>query len=601
MKKITKALIISTLGIQVCLPIVSYATSEEQPSEVSQQLSASLKVAGVPESENYKTQFSVKPSENLYKGSMTFRPANQNELLIDGFVNNNNIQIAITVDRTKPRTLYIYELSPNNSTRQKYTLTEGSTVNSKEFPGHRYVYPGGKYDNIILERYNTRAAIWNLKRTLLQNDTKTVNKVIVPIIDQLEQETHYIIAGTTKEEPENQLLESVKQSGFKGDAYTTGAPETIVKDGVTYALTDPLPINANGYLSKYYNGWSHLYNYGNYDLRRTQIDDSGTQLIELLRKNGTVEQSAKVAAGQSHTFPNKGTAGGSVTAVNFYNGIPETTYHVVYQYIAVETEYRGQIVDQDGNKISKEGLELPSFEGKRGETIQVNPEDLPEIPGYIKPSAPLELVIPETGSVIEIPYERYIPYDPDNGYQPIEITEGKSNNKDYNWYFDHQDTGGQLLVNAAVMAEHWYHPGSTKTVGEAEKSQPVKWDSSALAFYMFRNKVPFHYYREPTLEFMKNEIDEGRIFITYVETSELFYNPTPDSTWGRFYEETGRNNIIVKGYKYINNRLYFETYDPLSGGRKHKNGEPLGKDRLYDAEEFMRAMEKGVPIIQVIG
>lgn len=100
---------------------------------------------------------------------------------------------------------------------------------------------------------------------------------------------------------------------------------------------------------------------------------------------------------------------------------------------------------------------------------------------------------------------------------------------------------------------------------------------------------------------MKNEIDEGRIFITYVETSELFYNPTPDSTWGRFYEETGRNNIIVKGYKYINNRLYFETYDPLSGGRKHKNGEPLGKDRLYDAEEFMRAMEKGVPIIQVIG
>ena len=52
MKKITKALIISTLGIQVCLPIVSYATSEEQPSEVSQQLSASLKVAGVPESEN---------------------------------------------------------------------------------------------------------------------------------------------------------------------------------------------------------------------------------------------------------------------------------------------------------------------------------------------------------------------------------------------------------------------------------------------------------------------------------------------------------------------------------------------------------------------
>lgn len=67
MKKITKALIISTLGIQVCLPIVSYATSEEQPSEVSQQLSASLKVAGVPESENYKTQFSVKPSENLYK------------------------------------------------------------------------------------------------------------------------------------------------------------------------------------------------------------------------------------------------------------------------------------------------------------------------------------------------------------------------------------------------------------------------------------------------------------------------------------------------------------------------------------------------------
>ncbi|WP_038566635.1 lectin-like domain-containing protein [Weissella tructae] len=71
-------------------------------------------------------------------------------------------------------------------------------------------------------------------------------------------------------------------------------------------------------------------------------------------------------------------------------------------------------VDEDGNKISvPDGVEMPKVEGKPGDKKVITPDELPDIPGYEKPKEPIEVVIPDDGASIEIPYEKLLEPKPE--------------------------------------------------------------------------------------------------------------------------------------------------------------------------------------------
>ncbi|USS92789.1 hypothetical protein M8332_03925 [Fructilactobacillus ixorae] len=69
-----------------------------------------------------------------------------------------------------------------------------------------------------------------------------------------------------------------------------------------------------------------------------------------------------------------------------------------------EPETPSQPVDQNGNVIPHSGTDFPQFPGKPGEQVTIDPKNLPDIPGYDKPTAPFTVTIPANGSPINIPY-----------------------------------------------------------------------------------------------------------------------------------------------------------------------------------------------------
>jgi hypothetical protein len=54
--------------------------------------------------------------------------------------------------------------------------------------------------------------------------------------------------------------------------------------------------------------------------------------------------------------------------------------------------------------------------------------------------------------------------------------------------------------------------------------------------------------------------------------------------WGHF--------IVLKGYREVNDKVYFEVYDPYCNSLKYSDGTLKGKDRYYRSEDIFSATSK---------
>jgi hypothetical protein len=61
---------------------------------------------------------------------------------------------------------------------------------------------------------------------------------------------------------------------------------------------------------------------------------------------------------------------------------------------------------------------------------------------------------------------------------------------------------------------------------------------------------------------------------------DKFYE-TVNAGWGHF--------IVVKGYKVVDGKVFFETYDPYSLSRSYVTGGLKGKDRYYSSANLATA------------
>lgn len=175
-----------------------------------------------------------------------------------------------------------------------------------------------------------------------------------------------------------------------------------------------------------------------------------------------------------------------------------------------------------------------------------------------------------------------------------------SNDRDYDWYYDQAHTGkcsdGNCGPTSLSMILKWLNKDSSAT-GESLRDEIPnngEWWSTNIFDDYFKShpeiKVKDSIYTGP--ELITDMLNDGNIVLVCIKMGEIKQNKTPDeNNIGRFYDFDGGHFLLIKGYKIIDGKLYYQVYDPNNWDKKYtKTGEPMGKDRLYPAEEMGRAI-----------
>ena len=190
-------------------------------------------------------------------------------------------------------------------------------------------------------------------------------------------------------------------------------------------------------------------------------------------------------------------------------------------------------------------------------------------------------------------------YTWDENSKEIVIEEEKeiksiSINREYDWYIDQGNTGKYSNDNCgpstAVMAGKWYDEDFDKTVEDAREKYGTEggwWYTSDITSFLGDYNIPNEIKRDVTTQKVIDELKEGNIVILCNDTTYLKERKNNERQIGKFYGYSGGHFLIVKGVKEIDDKTYFEVYDSNTWGKKYDNGEPMGKDRFYNANELI--------------
>lgn len=178
-----------------------------------------------------------------------------------------------------------------------------------------------------------------------------------------------------------------------------------------------------------------------------------------------------------------------------------------------------------------------------------------------------------------------------------------SNNRTYEWYHDQGTTGVYSSVNcgpcAATMSIKWSDSTFNRPPEYARNFYGINggwWYTSDINNYLNDNNIPRAYIQlsntaDDTWEKLKKQLDYGRIIILTVDMNYIrsatsiqfrvdkFYGTSPG--WGHF--------LVVKGYKIVDNKRYYEVYDSYSNGLTYTDGTFRGKGRFYQFTDIFSA------------
>lgn len=176
----------------------------------------------------------------------------------------------------------------------------------------------------------------------------------------------------------------------------------------------------------------------------------------------------------------------------------------------------------------------------------------------------------------------------------------RSNNRSYDWYFDQMNTGIYSGINcgptATTMAIMWADENFDKSPEDARntfRSNGGWWYTTDINNYLALNYVNRSTIQLYSMSLVKEQIDNNNIVILcldmfYVKANtglserrvDKFYS-TNSTGWGHF--------IVIKGYKIVDNQLFYEAYDPYSFGMRYNDNSIKGKNRYYRSEDLNNA------------
>jgi hypothetical protein len=184
------------------------------------------------------------------------------------------------------------------------------------------------------------------------------------------------------------------------------------------------------------------------------------------------------------------------------------------------------------------------------------------------------------------------------------LTVGKSNNKSYEWYLDQFNTGTHKLVNcgptSTTMAAKWSNQAFIKTPEDARAAYRPEggwWYTNDINNYLSNNSIS-HYTvalggaASATSQILTGNIDAGKIVILCLDMFFVRQGTEPELRTDKFYNTTNTgwgHFIVVKGYRTVDGKLFFEVYDPYCNSAKYADQTMKGKNRFYRSEDIFNA------------
>lgn len=170
------------------------------------------------------------------------------------------------------------------------------------------------------------------------------------------------------------------------------------------------------------------------------------------------------------------------------------------------------------------------------------------------------------------------------------IGEMRSNNRNYEWYINQNETGEFSLVNcgpsATTMTLKWNSVDFNKTTEEARATYHPNggwWWTDDIINYLIQNNITPKTYAFNSVEDLKTVINADGIAILCIDSHYITETDNLEHRINKYYKspEGSGHFIVVKGYIYANEKLFFEVYDPWSVKYKYDDGQYKGKDRYY--------------------
>lgn len=174
------------------------------------------------------------------------------------------------------------------------------------------------------------------------------------------------------------------------------------------------------------------------------------------------------------------------------------------------------------------------------------------------------------------------------------VSKEMSNNKSFEWYIDQFDTGRYNYENcgpaAAAMATKWSSNGEKGDATEARsryKSKGGWWSVLDIESYLKDENISYKEEYSIDKNVVINQLNKGKIIILCIDPRFIDISDNEEEKAGLFYKPSSGHFIVLKGYKLVDDNLYFECYDPASYNSRYKTGELKGKDRYYLADEVI--------------
>ena len=166
-----------------------------------------------------------------------------------------------------------------------------------------------------------------------------------------------------------------------------------------------------------------------------------------------------------------------------------------------------------------------------------------------------------------------------------------SNNVDYDWYLDQQNTGLYSEDNCGpttvTMALKWYNKqfsGNAEDARNTYRSSGGWWYTADITNYLKKFSVNHYILELNNSDTLINELEKGNIIILCLDMSYIQESTNDEWRVDKFYSSRyggAGHFIILKGYKLVDNQLFFETYDSYSLGAFYEDKSLKGKDRYY--------------------
>lgn len=169
--------------------------------------------------------------------------------------------------------------------------------------------------------------------------------------------------------------------------------------------------------------------------------------------------------------------------------------------------------------------------------------------------------------------------------------------REYEWYIDQAHTGTHSGNNcgpsSVTMAALWYNSNFSRTAEDARETYVPGggwWYTNNIIDYLNLYSVP-----NLTVQFLnENQIYEivknGNIIILCIDTGFIRYNSNPVQRVDRFYSYAGGHFLVVKGVRKVDNKNFFEVYDPNNWDLRYSDNSEKGKSRHYRSEDVAAAI-----------